>query len=175
MNEWHVITAGPSAGKSSTLRELSGRGYRTVPEAARLHIDQKVSEGLDPKEVREQGDFQEQVEDRDFWLRSRVPPTGNETIFFDRSLADNIAYRRHYGKEIPVSLIEKCWGVYDTVFLLDRLEFEDDYARSEDRKEAAQLHDEIRTAYRLLGHEPIEVPLIPVDERADFIVDHIGQ
>lgn len=41
----NVITAGPSAGKTSTLRELSARGHYIIPEAARMHIDQQISEG----------------------------------------------------------------------------------------------------------------------------------
>lgn len=53
----NVITAGPSAGKSSTIRELSARGYRTLPEAARILFDQAISEGRDSEAVREDDDF----------------------------------------------------------------------------------------------------------------------
>lgn len=165
---WNVITAGPSAGKTSTLRALSAKGYWTVPESARLVIDQKVSEGYEPDEIREALPFQEMLESKDREMEeSVVPDTG--VVFFDRSAADNIAYRRHYGTEVPGDLIEFCTGRYSNVFLLEQLPFEDDYARNEDEEEAKEIHAELRRTYERLGYEVVEVPLIPVDERVEFI------
>lgn len=169
--EWTVVTAGPSAGKTSTLRALAALGYRTAPEAARLVIDQKVSEGHDPDELREEIDFQTVVEEHCKFIEWSLDP--RQTVFLDRSLADNIAYRRHAGMDVPDRLVARCDGRYANVVLLDRLDFEDDYARDEDEDEAAELHAEIRQAYEDLGHDPIEVPVMPVDERVGFILGAI--
>lgn len=43
--EWIVLTGAPNSGKSSALERLAFLGYRTVPENARLFIDQEVSKG----------------------------------------------------------------------------------------------------------------------------------
>lgn len=170
----NVITAGPSAGKSSTIRELSSRGYRTLPEAARILFDQAISEGRDPDEVRQNDDFHEQVENLDRHIESHI--TG-ETVFLDRSLADNVAYRRRFGNtddgEATFHLLRECENRYDNVFLLDRLPMENDAVRTEDEDEARKTHEAIRQAYLDLGMDPIEIPVMPVDERADAIEEHI--
>lgn len=163
---WNVITAGPSAGKSSTIREISARGYRTGPEAARILFDQSISEGGDPEAVRAADDFHERVEAIDRRIESNLP---DEVTFLDRSLADNVAYRRHFDSPVPDALLATCRDRYEHVFLLERIGFEDDEVRSEDEAEARELHEEIRTAYQDLGYEVTDVPLMPVDERADFI------
>ena len=173
-NNWSVITAGPSAGKSSTIRELSSRGYRTAPEAARIVFDQAISEGRDPADVREDDDFHEQVEAID-WRNIHNMPT-DEVVFFDRSLVDNLAYRRRFGNMDPDaidSIIQTGMTMFDCVFLLDRIEFEDDEVRVEDEEEAQEIHEALRKAYSDIGHNVIEVPVMPVDERADFIEDRI--
>ncbi|MFB6207193.1 MAG: AAA family ATPase [Haloglomus sp.] len=165
-HDWNIITAGPSAGKSSTIRELSARGYRTGPEAARILFDQCISEGGDPEQLRRADDFHEQVEAIDLRIESNL---SEEVTFLDRSLADNIAYRRHFDNPVPDELFERCRGRYDNVLLLERIRFRDDEVRSEDEAEARELHGEIRAAYRDLGYDVTDVPLMPVDERADFI------
>lgn len=172
MDQVNVITAGPSAGKSSTIRELSARGYRTLPEAARILFDQRISEGDDPEAVRQEDNFHEQVESIDERIESHIPDT--EVVFLDRSLADNLAYRRMFGNKDPDALdkiTQACVGRYENVFLLERIEFKDDEVRSEDEEEARETHEAIRKAYKDLGYYPIDVPLMPVDERADFIED----
>jgi len=60
-------------------------------------------------------------------------------------------------------------------FLLDQINFEDDYARTEDEKMSRQIHDELRSVYNDLGHEIVEVPVIPVDRRADLIERKINR
>lgn len=164
----NVISAGPSAGKSSTIRELSARGFQTLPEAARIIFDQAISEGRDPEEVRKQPDFHEQVETLDRDIEGHINTC--TTTFLDRSLADNIAYRRlNPDAEVPDSLITEVQDKYDNVFILERIEFKDDEVRSEDDDEAEKIHQKLIETYGDLGYEPIIVPLQPVDERADFI------
>lgn len=167
MSGWHVITAGPSAGKSSVIRELSARGNRAAPEGARIFIDQKVSEGYEAASIREEFAFTEEVEKVDKKIERRLPRY--ETVYLDRALADNIAYRRHQGMDVPREMWLECSGRYDVVFLLERITYEDDYARDESEQEAERIHELLEEAYRDLGYTVHEVPLMPVDERADYI------
>lgn len=174
MGSWNVITAGPSAGKSSTIRELASRGYRTAPEAARILFDQAISEGRDPEIVREDDDFHQQVEQIDRKIERNIPK--NEVVFLDRSLADNIAYRELSGSDRTWRYNEldaECYDKYDSVFLLDRIEFSDDPVRSEDEQQAREIHGTIKQAYEKLGYSVIEVPVMPVDERATMITKHL--
>ena len=167
----NVITAGPSAGKSSTVRELSARGYDTLPEAARILFDQAISEGRDPAAVREDDDFHEQLESIDRIIESHIE---ERVVFLDRSLADNIAYRRRFRNTGRVEdLIEECRGKYDNIFILERITFKDDEVRVEDEDEAEKTHRAIKQAYRDAGYDLIEVPVMPVDERADRIEQKI--
>lgn len=170
---WHVITAGPSAGKSSVVRELSARGYRTGPEGARLVIDQAVSDGEDVDDLRSRQEYQDRVVDANLRIERNLPDPGEQHVFLDRSLADNIAYSRLFDRELPDNIEETCRDRYDTVFLLERIDYTEDYARTEDPSEAMQIHEELRQVYEELGYTVLDVPLEPVDRRAKMIEDHI--
>lgn len=165
----HVITAGPSAGKTSTIRELSARGYRTSPEGARIVLDQLVSEGIEPKEFREENgqEYQERVIEVDLRVENNTPE--DEVVFMDRSVVDNFAYARLTDREVSEDLWDQCKDKYGLVFRLDQLSFEDDYARTEDEKLSTKIHSELGSIYQELGYEVIDIPVMPVDERADLI------
>lgn len=169
---WYVLTAGPSAGKTATMRELSARGFATAPEAARMVIDQAVSLGFDPATIRDEIDFQETVINYDQFIELGLTET--ELTFLDRSLADNIAYCRHHDRPVPDELIERCEGRYAGVFILEQLPFIDDYARPEDADEAEALHETIIETYEDLGYDPTIVPVHSVEMRANEILDDIG-
>ena len=44
-----------------------------------------------------------------------------------------------------------------------------DDVRTETEQEDREVHEELREVYERLGYEVIDVPLMPIDERADFI------
>lgn len=177
MTQLNVLTGGPSVGKSSTLREISSRGYYCLPESARLYFDQKKSMGLDPMTAREKEDFQSHIESLRKHMENSGIPEG-ETTFMDRSFVDNIGYRRAFDSEPPEWLFEQARGRYDKVFILDRLpvtEWEDDDVRQNDEQTAQQVHDEIYDAYVELGYTPIEVPVMTVEKRANFIIERVEE
>lgn len=170
---WCVITGAPSCGKSSTIRALNARGYQTLPEAARIVLDQRISEGDDPDEVRQEGDFHEQIESVDRDIETLLPT--NDIAFLDRSLADNIAYRRHFGSEVPEALTDECVEFYDSVFVLERIPFKDDSVRSESDEEAEEIQTTLIETYEELGYEVTTVPVMPIDERCDTILSDVIQ
>lgn len=165
---YHVITAGPSAGKSSVIRELSARGYTTRPEGARLVLDQAISEGKDVASLKQDPAFHEMVEDRDIQILDNT--SDDEHVFFDRSIIDNIAYRQLAGNEPVPTRVMDAVDMFDTVFVLERLPFKEDEARAGDDEEWAQtVHQELKDVYRELGFTLNEIPVMPVDERTDRI------
>jgi len=57
--------------------------------------------------------------------------------------------------------------------LLDRLPYKKDYARVEDDEQAGRIHDLIGGMYRSIGYNPIRVPVMPIDERAEFVIEQM--
>ncbi|MCB0284931.1 MAG: ATP-binding protein, partial [Calditrichaeota bacterium] len=49
---WHVITGGPSTGKTTVINLLSERGFKTTIEHARHYIDTMREEGRTVEEIR---------------------------------------------------------------------------------------------------------------------------
>lgn len=170
MTRKYVLTAGPCAGKSSTLRELSARGYTVMPEAARIVTDQAISEGKDVAEMKQDPSFHAMVEEEDERILNNVPED-EDLVFMDRSIADNVAYRRANDRPVPDHVIDLATDEFAAVFFLERLnEFEEDEARAGDDEEwASFIHDELRDVYEELGYTVVDVPLMPIDQRADLI------
>lgn len=166
-----VITAGPAAGKTSTLRELNARGYFTSPEAARCVIDQYISTGGTAEEVRSKENFQQMIADKQRQIISNIPDD-EDVVFMDRSIADGLVFGSMYDEqEYLEELEDEARDRYDFVFRLEQLPFEEDYARTESPEEAEEIHDRLRDKYQELGYNVIDIPLSTVERRADTIED----
>jgi predicted ATPase len=166
---WYVLTGGPCAGKTTLIFELEKRGYSVVPEPARLIIDAKLAAGQTIGQI---------VTDPG-WLpsvvrlaRSQAEETPVDQIyFFDRAIPDSLAYYKLGKKEIDDEFRDALAAIrYKKVFLLDLIDFVNDEARSETPEQAMILHGLIREGYVDQGYEIIDVPVLPVPERADFVL-----
>jgi hypothetical protein len=62
---WHVTTGAPSSGKTSLIDQLANKGFRTVPETARVHIEKEMARGRTIDEIRESAEALERGFDRD--------------------------------------------------------------------------------------------------------------
>lgn len=182
---WWIITGGPSTGKSTVIKNLARRGYKTMPEAARVDIDSKLDKGRTIEQIRaNEVEFQTDVLRMKEEIEDETPE--DALIFWDRGLAgDSMAYlslvRRP--KDIPVNIYDSGTTLvarrrYKGVFLLDQLtSYEQDYARVEDSVKGAQIHRRISFMYEVLGYAPIRVPVFPgneavsVNDRAQLIID----
>lgn len=195
--KWWVITGGPSTGKSTLLEYLAQQGFKTMPEAARVFIDEERAKGRTTKEIRaREPDFQEVVREMKHHIEDEVP--SGQLTFWDRgNWGDSLAYmstahvvslgRRgdsnlylyeSYSGDTSV-LVQKIR--YAGVFILDRLSSYDsaDDARVESEVQATAIHGRIDRMYRWLGYEPIRVPVFSPDKeasvqrRAQFILDTV--
>ncbi len=98
----------------------------------------------------------------------------NETWFLDRATPDSVAYYRLGGMALDEHIIKALRETrYRKVFLLDLVDYVTDYARTETPEQARALHDAIRLAYTEQGYRPIAVPVLPVQERVEFILEHL--
>lgn len=164
---WVVLTGAPNSGKSSALERLAFLGYHTVPENARMFIDQEVSTGKSIQEIRsDEQEFQRRVFALNQEVANRFPP--QDLIFFDRGLGDSVAYFSVHGMDIR-SAVDAAKSIrYRQVFLFERLSSQ----RNEmgDEKIADRIEQAIERAYTDLGYDVIHIPAAPIPERTDLIL-----
>ncbi len=172
----YVFTGGCCSGKSAVIQELARRGERVLPEAARIvHEERSRTFKLDDQEskLRQMAIWEHQLLSE----QSTDPPSHlSSRVFLDRGLVDVISYFYFTHESIPVNILPYHIGKrYDCIFLFERLPFFPDGVRIEQNEiEAKKTHDRLASAYACFGFSPIYVPLMTVNERADFILNQVA-
>jgi predicted ATPase len=169
-NNWYVITGAPSAGKSTIITELAKRGYVTVEEYGRKLIDQGLASGKTLAQIN--------VDSPEFelaWieLQHRGEATTNTATatFFDRGIIDTLAYFAYYNWPIPDRVTELCkHSTYKKVFLLEILDYKQDYARIESAETAHAMQQLFGKVYRDAGYEVIFIKRDTVENRLEEII-----
>lgn len=168
---WYVLTGGPCAGKTTTVELLKARGHEVRPEPGRLYFEEQFKQGKTIEELLQDVPKLER-EMLLFYAKCEVDNSKDSTLFLDRAVPDCLGYYRVY--DVPEdedlrAALEKT--SYRKVFLLDLIEkFENDAVRVETPEQARRIHEAIREAYTELGYEIVDVPVMPVDERVDYIL-----
>lgn len=171
---WHVVTGAPCAGKTAVIDELARRGYRVLPEAARAYIDQQIALGLSLANIKSiPMDFERHILMLKVAAESALPI--DHLVFLDRAIPDSIAYYRVEGLDPAEPAIHSGRFRYKTVFLLERLHFEKDRVRTETEESAARLETLLEKSYRGMGYVPVRVPVMKIDHRAAFILEHLSK
>ena len=101
-----------------------------------------------------------------------------EIVFFDRGLPDVVAYLDYLESSYPDSFKTVCsQHIYDKVFILKpwKAIYEQDNERYETFEQALVLHDFLVKTYTGYGYSIINTPYGTVDERMDFILNHLNQ
>ncbi len=173
MSSWYVLTGGPCAGKTTTILELEKRKHPVLLEPARAVIERGLATGKTLDEIRTPKEkfLNDVVEEA--VAQERVAPR-ELRLFLDRSVVDSVAYYRLL--EVPVTaLLQKAAenAPYKKVFLLDLVDFKNDEARNETPEQAQAIHESIEKAYLDFGLAVVKVPVMPVSERADFILKNL--
>ena len=173
MNNWYVITGAPCSGKSTTLYYLRQKGYKTVPEAARIYIDGEISAGKTIEQIREnEKEFQEKIFDMKVVVEKKL--SKNELPVLDRGMADTIAYLNLYSfpiKSLIINITKK--NIYKKMFLFERLPYKKDYTRTEDESLLQKLEDLLEKAYAEYGTPVVRVPVLPINKRVQFILNNL--
>src|SRR3989344_2169092 len=174
MNNWYVITGGPSSGKTTLFKLLGGKGYRVIHEQARELIDQELYKGKTLGQIRrDEGKFQKKVLEMKITLEKKL--SKEELIFFDRGIPDTLAYCWFH--KIPVDkLLKKALkkSSYKKVFLLELIKYYEDYARNESAEESREIEKLLEKTYRGLNMSVIKVPEGTIKERVKFILKNIN-
>lgn len=172
-NNWCVITGAPSSGKSTVLRELEKKGYKTYEEWARVYIDSEIKSGKTLKEIRnDELEFQKKILQLKIDFEKTLNPSS--LVFLDRGIPDSIAYMKlcGYGKDPILKKASKNCS-YKKVFLMELIKYESDYARTESEEEAMILDKLLEDAYKELGMNVIRVPKMTVEDRIKFILSNL--
>ncbi|WP_310555070.1 ATP-binding protein [Flavobacterium sp.] len=170
---WYVITGGPSSGKTTTVNILRERGYITTMEHARHFIDTQRLKGKTIEEVRKnQLEFQLGVLDMQIEQENEIAP--HVQVFLDRAIPDALAYYRFLKLNEDERLTEALQTVsYKKVFIMDYLPLKNDYARNENAEAQKKIHQLITEVYESLPFPVVHVPVLPAEERVDFILNNL--
>ncbi|HHC80997.1 MAG TPA: hypothetical protein ENK46_14030 [Flavobacteriia bacterium] len=167
---WYVITGGPSTGKTTVINILHERGYKTTIEHARHYIDTMRSEGKTVEEIR-QHNRKFQLGVLEMQIDQEASLNHEEIVYLDRAIPDAMAYYQFLGLEYDTQLIEAVNKVsYKKIFILDRLPFRKDYARTEDETGQQKIHQLIINVYKSLPFPIVFVPVVNPEERVKFIL-----
>tara|TARA_R110000868_G_scaffold83058_5_gene234711 strand:+ start:13775 stop:14320 length:546 start_codon:yes stop_codon:yes gene_type:complete len=172
-NNWQVITGGPSTGKTTVINLLAKKGYKTTIEHARHYIDTMRIDGETVEEIRNnKKKFQLGVLDMQIEQEAEIQP--EDLVFLDRAVPDALAYYQFLGLDYDEKLLNAVKSAsYKTIFILDRLPFIKDYARTEDETDQIKIHQLIIKVYTSLGFPIVFVPVLPPMERVEFILKSI--
>ena len=170
--QWCVITGAPSSGKTAVISALAHRGYAIQTEVAREVINLGISEGRRLEEIRKDvAALQRGI--LEVCLAREMALDVSKTVFLDRGLPDSITYLKIAGLPTLEAVTISSLFRYRAVFVFDRLPFVHDEVRTENEALAEKLDKLLEGDYRALGYAPIRVPVLPIEQRADFVLDHL--
>jgi predicted ATPase len=173
---WCAITGAPSSGKTSVIEELAHRGYAIQNEVARELIEEALRRGKTLAQVRDIAHAQE-LQRRILKLKvAREKGLDRNTLIFtDRGTPDSITYFRIAKMDAQPAIEASKIFRYKAVFLFERLPaFVHDDVRTESEQQAREIEGMLLEDYGALGYEVVRVPVLPIPERADFILAHLG-
>jgi predicted ATPase len=171
-----VITGGPGFGKSSILHELEARQYHVFHEYSReiLHEQKKIDGDIVP--WKDHHAFNEAVF-KGRLSQFHAATHSNKLYFFDRGLPDSLAYLLADEKEVPPDFLEetRLCTYNHTVFITPPWKeiYINDAQRWEGFDYAMKIHRYIEKYYTELNYKLVEIPMVEVQQRVDFILDYL--
>jgi predicted ATPase len=163
-----VLCGGPCCGKSTIISELKSRGFNVMEEAAREVIKKT---GIITDEVK----FQKDIYDIQTHHEKRMDES-EELFFLDRGIMDGHAYSIKNINRIPEDISIINTKRYALVLILDRFPlFKDGERREQNEEEAEIIHNLIHKCYIDSGYNPIRIPIMEIEKRADYILEIVNQ
>lgn len=171
-----VITGGPGTGKSSLIHKLEAGGHECLHEISRQVTLEAQKQGIDQLFLEKPVLFSEKLLQGRMLQYREAAILSAENVFIDRGIPDVLAYMHFFNTEFPPLFIDVCKEhPYDEVFILPPWKeiYKSDNERYESFEEAQRIYVSLLKTYRHFGYAPIEVPKGTLQNRIDFILDHI--
>ncbi len=173
----YVITGGPGTGKTTLLHALQAEGYKVVPEAARQIIQEQEACGGNALPWKDQRAYTDLMITRCLQDYQNASPGLWVPCFFDRGLPDALCYAVLIGYDLPVATKETvlaCRHNPDVFLLLPWAQiYHNDNERRQTWEEALHTYRQMKKTYTALGYHITEVPAGDIQQRKQFVLNHI--
>lgn len=174
-DHYFVLTGAMGSGKSAVMERLLKMGLKCVPEPARQILQEQraiLARGVPEIDA---DLFTQLMLSRATGSYLENFPAGTLTIF-DRGIPDMIAYAELFGLDTEIySNSANHYEYNQRVFWFQG--WTEIYKNDEERKmsfqQASDFGERTHEIYRELGYDVIPVPLLPIDQRAEFIYNQI--
>lgn len=174
---YFILTGAMGAGKSAVLAALKAMDFKCIAEPARIVLkEQRKIKGTGVPE-KDPALFNMLMLDK--MLHNYERNLDSESpVIFDRGLPDLISYAELLGTDALKSKIASEKYIYNrTVFAFNA--WKEIYTNDEERKMSFNLAEKfginVKKIYKDSGYEIIDVPFLPLKERADFIKNIINE
>ncbi len=173
-----IISGGPSSGKTTIINALMEQGFHCEEEFSRHIIEEGIRTGSgivpwDKLDLFTEKLFEGRIEQ--FYHGDQF----DETIFYDRSIIDSIAYMEHDDEVIPDQYVQdaKKLRYYPQVFITPYWDsiYTTDEQRKEPSEKAKSLEKAIIDCYKKYNYQTILVPKTTIEKRIEFILNHINE
>lgn len=170
MNRFVVLSGCSGGGKSTLLAELRRRGFATVEEPGRrivqeeLQRDGAVLPWVDPLAFARRA--------LELAIADRAACADDDWVFFDRGAVNAAAAIAHLTGVSAPETLSSAHRYNARVFLAPPWPeiYAVDRERRHDLTEAIAEYERLRAVYPALGYHVIELPKVPVEARADFVL-----
>ncbi len=173
----YIISGGPGFGKTSIIHELENRKFKSIHEISRSIIKEQLEKGGTILPWKDLAAFIGRVLEQRLQQHSQV--MDEHIHFYERGMVDVLAYLikdnlpipPHYIKAAQVNHYNQLVFLtppWKEIYLIDN-------ERKEDFSNAEQIHNLIENTYRRLGYQTLNIPMMEVNKRVDFILDTIQQ
>lgn len=166
-----AITGGPGAGKSSLIAELARLGVATHDEVARNIL--QAPGGMEMRE-RDPLGFAQAMYGAQLLLFEEADPG---VTVFDRGFADIVGFLELSGLSIPPDIDTACRELRFEGPIFHAPAWRAIYTPDEERiqswVEAVESDRAVASAWKRYGYELVELPLVSIEERANFVLDRL--
>ena len=163
-----AIMGAPGGGKSALIAALAQRGWKTVPEAARMILQDPG--GMELRDKDPIG-FALAMLERDRATFAGV--AAGETVIFDRGLCDIVAFLRLEGLNVPPEVDRACRDLRFDAPVLHAPAWRTIYRQDDERiqtwEQAVESDAANLKAWQDFGYKPVTLPLVSLEERAEFV------
>lgn len=172
-----VLIGGPGSGKTTLIEALLRKGFCCYPEISREVTLEAKKNGIEQLFLEKPLLFSELLLEGRKKQYQNASEEAQPVVFIDRGIPDVLAYMHYIGDSYPAFFDDACREHrYHKIFLLPPWEsiYESDDERYENFEQAKLIHEHLVETYTHYGYELTEVPRDTIENRLEFILNHLG-